>query len=269
VPTIPGPPAVDAVLVGAGDIAECGGRGAQLTAALLDGLDGTVFTAGDNAYMSGTPDEFRNCYAPTWGRHLARTRPSPGNHDYGYNEGAGYFGFFGGAAAPEAPGFYSFELGAWHVVSLNTNIPVGSGSAQVSWLRRDLASSQARCALAIFHEPLFSSSENGGTSRSRELWRALYDGHVDVVVNGHDHVYERFAPQDPDGRYDAARGIRQFTVGTGGGRLYGFPRVERNSEVRGSAWGVARFTLRERDYSWEFLPVPGESFRDTGTDDCR
>jgi hypothetical protein len=263
-PTLP----VDYTLVGAGDIGECGRVGAERTAALLDQIDGVVFTTGDHAYMNGTADEFARCYHPTWGRHRARTRPSPGNHDYGTPGAAGYFAYFGAAAAPPH-GYYSFDLGPWHVVSLNTNVPVHAGSAQWSWLRADLTVHRTRCAMAYFHEPLFSSSDNGGSARQRDLWHVLHEFGVDIVVNGHDHVYERFAPQDPDGRPDPARGIRQFTVGTGGAKLYGFPRVQRNSEVRGSAWGVLRLTLRADEYAWEFVPAAGESFRDAGREACR
>ena len=254
-------------LTGAGDIGECGRDGARRTGLLLDQLDGALFTTGDHAYMTGKPDEFRNCYDPYWGRHKVRTHPSAGNHDYGMAGAAGYFEYFGGLA--EGPnGYYSYKIGNWHIVALNTNLPVDRGSAQVAWLRADLAAANAKCSMAYFHHPLVSSGENGGSSRQRDLWRTLYEFGVDVVVNGHDHVYERFAPIDPDERLDTARGIRQFTVGTGGAKLYGFPRVERNSEVRGSAWGVIRFGLRESGYSWEFIPVAGESFHDSGTDVC-
>lgn len=256
------------ILVGAGDIADCSRPGASKTADLLDRLDGAVFTAGDNAYMNGTASEFANCYGPTWGRHRARTRPSPGNHDYGTPDAAGYFGYFGESAGPAGRGYYSYDLGSWHIVSLNTNIAVSAGSEQVSWLKADLASHPSRCSLAYYHHPLFSSGQNGGESRQRDLWRVLHAYGVDVIVSGHDHVYERFSPQDADGRLDAAGGIRQFTVGTGGGQPYGFRTIERNSEVRGSTWGVIRLALRASEYSWEFIPVAGESFQDSGRDVC-
>ncbi len=266
VPTAP-PVAREVYLTGAGDIADCVRDGAGRTASLLDHLDGTIFTVGDNVYMSGTPDEFRRCYEPTWGRHKARTRPSPGNHDYVTPNAAGYFEYFGSAAGPPN-GYYSYDLGAWHIISLNTNVPVDGGSAQMGWLRADLAANATKCTLAYFHHPLFSSGDNGGSSRQRDLWRVLHNAGVEVIVSAHDHTYERFARQDADGRPDAQRGIRQFIVGTGGTKLYGFPRVERNSEVRGAAWGVIRFALRADDYSWEFLPVGGQSFSDAGSDTC-
>jgi hypothetical protein len=265
---VPPPPAPPVFLMGAGDIGECGRLGAQKTAELLDQYDGMVFTAGDNAYMNGTADEYRNCYNPFWGRHRTRTYPSPGNHEYGTSGPAGYFGYYGAVAAPAAPGYYSATLGAWHIIALNSNIPVDANSAQVAWLRSDLVANSTPCAIAFFHHPLFSSSENGGSARMRDIWRVLNSYGVDVVISGHDHVYERFAPQDADGRLDAVHGIRQFTVGTGGGKLYGFPRVEPNSEVRGAAWGIIRLALKATDYAWEFIPVAGESFRDVGTGTC-
>jgi 3',5'-cyclic AMP phosphodiesterase CpdA len=255
--------------MGAGDIGECGRAGAEKTAALLDQYDGMIFTAGDNAYMNGTAEEYRNCYNPHWGRHRARTFPSPGNHEYGQPGPAGYFGYYGAVAAPSAPGFYSVNLGAWHIVSLNTSIPVDANSAQIQWLRADLTANKTACAAAIFHHPLFSSGDNGGSARIRDIWRVLHAFAVDVVISGHDHVYERFAPQDADGKLDIARGVRQFTAGTGGAKLYGFPRVEPNSEVRGAAWGILRLALKSTDYAWEFIPVAGQAFRDSGTGTCR
>jgi hypothetical protein len=266
VPLAP-PTTLEHFLTGAGDIGECGRDGARKTGLLLDQLDGAIFTTGDNAYQNGKPDEFRNCYDPYWGRQKGRTYPTPGNHDYGTPGATGYFEYFGaGASGPN--GYYSYNLGKWHVVALNSNIAIDAGSAQVAWLRGDLAAAGAKCSLAYFHQPLVSSGDNGGSSRMRDVWRILYEFGVEIVLNGHDHVYERFAPQDPDLRLDTARGIRQFTVGTGGARLYGLPRVERNSEVRASAWGVLRLGLRDGAYSWEFIPVPGEPFHDSGTGAC-
>jgi len=267
-PVLPAPVSIEHVLVGAGDIADCTRAGPRLTADLLDRLDGTIFTAGDNVYMNGTPSEFADCYGPSWGRHRARTRPAPGNHDYGTPDASGYFQYFGAAAGPPGLGYYSYDLGAWHIVSLNTNTAIHPGSAQLTWLQADLASHATRCSLAYFHHPLFSSGQNGGDSRQRDLWRVLHAHGVDVIVSAHDHVYERFAPQDAEGRFDPVRGVRQFTVGTGGGKPYGFPNLERNSEVRGSVWGVIRFALRAGDYAWEFIAVDGETFKDSGQEHC-
>jgi len=268
-PTPVPPPAAEPVLVGAGDIAVCPGGNQAATALLLDRIAGTVFTAGDN--LNGTPPTFQNyleCYGPSWGRQSERTRPSPGNHDYDYPGPSTYFSYFGAAPGPEGLGFYSYDVAGWHVVSLNSNISMRPGSTQYLWLEQDLASINANCAVAYFHHPLFSSSFNGPTAAVRDLWRVLYDRGVDVVINGHDHVYERFAPQDPDGRADPARGIRQFTVGTGGAELYGFGTPRPNSEVRASVHGVLKLMLQAGGYSWEFVPVAGQSFRDSGTGSC-
>ncbi len=258
------------VLVGAGDIGLCGAPGtpgAEATARLLDRLPGTVFTAGDNAYMSGSIDEFRNCYEPTWGRHRARTRPVPGNHEY--NSGGGpYFDYFGASAGTPGAGYYSYAVGSWRVIALNSEIPSQTGTPQMEWLRAELTSKRAACTAVIWHRPLFSSGRNGNSADMRDVWRTLYEFNVDVVINGHDHTYERFAPQDPDGRPDSARGIREFIVGTGGAMLYEFPQVKPNSEARGAVWGVAMFTLNDGGYQWQFIPVDGASFADSGAGTC-
>lgn len=272
-PTVPGPTppnptppfAGPEVFVGAGDIALCGGN-QEATARQLDGIGGTVFTLGDNAYPSGTRDEFRNCYEPSWGRHKGRTRPVPGNHDYGSLNAAPYYEYFGANAGPAGLGYYSFDLGAWHIVALNSNIATGAGSAQAAWLAADLAASGARCTLAMWHHPLFTSGPNGNNGYMRELYRMLYDAGAEIVLVGHDHMYERFAPQGPDGQLDAARGMRQFVVGTGGVPLYDFRAPQPNSEVRIRAHGVMKLTLFGDRYDWEFLPVSGAG--DSGTSAC-
>ena len=256
-----------AVLVGAGDISVCGLDGATQTAALLDHIDGTVFTAGDNAYLHGTAQEFSGCYEPTWGRHKSRTRPQAGNHDYESPGAEPYFAYFGASAGTPGLGYYSFSIGAWHVVSLNSNIPAGEGSAQMAWLKSDLAGNPSQCLAAIWHYPLFSSGPNPIEPAMREVWRALEQANAEFVVNGHDHIYERFAPQDINGRATAA-GIREFVVGTGGAAHYAVGPLKPNSEVQASVWGVIKFTLRPGAYDWEFLPVGGETFRDSGSDTC-
>ena len=265
-----GPGAAPETLAGAGDIAWCGLEGSELTASLLDRISGTVFTAGDNAYPLGSRDDFLRCYEPTWGRHKARTRPVPGNHDYGdgTTDASGYFAYFGSAAGPPGFGYYSYQLGAWHVIALNSEISAFPGSPQINWLRADLAADSSPCTLAIFHTPVFVSGSNGSNPQMQVAWRSLYEFGVDVIVNGHNHSYERFAPQDPDGRFDPARGIREFVVGTGGAQLTGFPRILPNSEVRRSAWGVLKLTLSADRYDWEFLPVAGQSFSDSGSAIC-
>ena len=268
--TSPSPPAssAPAVLAGAGDIGDCGTRGSQLTAELLDRIPGTVFTAGDNAYPSGTSEHFRDCYNPTWGRHRGRTRPAPGNHEYEASGAAPYFQYFGELAGPSGLGYYSYGLGSWRVFSLNSEIGIDAGSAQMAWLRGELSSNPTRCALAYFHKPLFSSGFHGDQIQMREMWRVLYEFGVDVVIAAHEHNYERFAPQDFLGRFDSARGIRQFIVGTGGTTLRAVGPAKPNSEVHGSSWGVLVLTLEDSLYRWEFRPAEPGGFQDAGIGQC-
>ena len=266
----------DPVLVGAGDIAYCTRSGDEATAQLLDGLDGTVFTLGDNVYPDGTLAEFTDCYEPSWGRHKARTRPAPGNHDYHTPGAAGYYTYFGAAASPQEPnctsdcrGYYSYDLGAWHIIVLNSEIDRGAGSDQEQWLQADLAAHQNVCTLAYWHKPRFSSGQHGNSDSMQPLWEALYAYRADVVLNGHDHLYERFAPQNPSGQADPVRGIRQFVVGTGGAGLYPLSTIKANSEVRNTTtWGVLKLTLHSTSYDWEFIPVAGQTFTDAGSADC-
>ena len=261
-------PAPDEVLVGAGDIAQCGIGDAEATAKLLDHIPGTVFTLGDNVQGSGSAAEYANCFEPTWGRHRSRMFPTIGNHDYEYTGGGPYFAYFGDSAGPPGLGYYSYTRGAWHVVSLNSEIAAERGSSQYEWLREDLGESTSRCTLAMWHRPLFSSGPSGGSDRMRDVWRLLELFGADLVLSGHDHDYERFAPQDADGR-PTARGIRAFVVGTGGYTLYGRTAVRANSEVWVShTWGVLKLTLKSGSYDWEFVPVAGQSFRDFGTASC-
>lgn len=263
------------VLVGAGDIANCAisdGSGAVATAALLDRIPGTVFTVGDHAYPSGTSKEFRDCYDASWGRHKARTRPAPGNHDYITAKAKGYYDYFGDSAGPDRRGYYSFKLGAWHVVSLNSFIAADRGSPQIEWLRKDLKDNRATCTLAYWHIPVFSSGPHGSDVRTSahmlEAWRVLYEFGADVVINGHDHDYERFAPQDPKGKADP-RGVREFVVGTGGAGMYDFRQIRANSEVRSSrSYGVLKLVLSATDYNWDFVSGAGEPFQDRGTSTC-
>ena len=265
--------AAPAVLVGAGDIADCSSTGDEETARLLDKIDGTVFTAGDNAYPKGRPDDFRRCYVPSWGRHVDRTLPAPGNHDHDTAAAAGYRAYFGARARPEDRTWYSIDIDDWHVVVLDSECgKVGgcdAGSVQGRWLRDDLASSGALCTLAIWHKPRFSSGEHGSDRSVAPLWEAAYGAAVDLVVNGHDHDYERFAPQDPTGHVDEEGGIRQIVVGTGGAHLREVERPVDNSEVRDdTSHGVLKLTLRATGYDWEFVPVAGDPFRDSGSASC-
>jgi len=263
-----------AVLVGAGDIADCKDlAGAEATAKLLDKIPGTVFAAGDLAYPDGSKENFE-CYDKTWGRAKSRTRPSPGNHEFHAAGATPYFEYFGAAAGDPKTGYYSYELGSWHIVVLNSECKeVGgceAGSPQEKWLRADLAAHPVACTLAYWHKPLFSSGgAHGDALEFKDFWIALYQAGVDVVVNGHDHDYERFAPQDPDGRPDEPHGIREFVVGTGGKNHRPFREPDRNSEVRNAdTFGVLKLTLRDHGYDWQFLPVAGNSFTDSGSAIC-
>jgi acid phosphatase type 7 len=263
----------DPVLVGAGDIAGCDTTGDEQTAKLLDNISGTVFTLGDNVYNSGTAAQFANCYGPSWGRHKARTKPSVGNHEYLTSGASGYFGYFGSAAGDPKKGYYSYDKGSWHIVVLNSNCsPVGgcaAGSAQERWLRADLANHPNKCTLAYFHAPLYSSGEHGSSAYVRPFWNALYQANADVVLSGHDHDYERFAPQDANGVADPERGIREFVVGTGGKSHYPFGTIRPNSQVRNAnTYGVLKLTLHAGSYEWKFVPVAGKTFTDSGTTGC-
>lgn len=260
----PPPPASTQIFVGAGDIAMCDAN-SEATAKLLDAIGGTVFALGDEAYFSGTADEYRRCYDPTWGRHKARTRPVPGNHEYESPGASPYFAYFGANAGPAGLGYYSFDVGSWHAIALNSNIDVSAGSAQAAWLRGDLAASRARCTIAYWHHPLFTSGPDGPTPQMREFWRLLYDAGADVVLNGHEHLYERFGPQDPGGAADPSRGLRQFVAGTGGAVLYQPIAVRPNSERQLTAFGVLKLTLQAEGYQWDFIPVSGPGDSGTGT----
>ena len=265
--------AADPVLVGAGDIAGCDTTGDEQTAQLLDNIAGTVFTLGDNAYNSGTAAQFKNYYNPTWGRHKARTKPGVGNHEYLTSGASDYFGYFGSAAGDSKKGYYSYDRGAWHIIVLNSNCSqVGgcaAGSAQEKWLRADLANHPNRCTLAYFHAPLYSSGQHGNSTYVRPFWKALYQANADVVLSGHDHSYERFAPQDPYGAFDSARGMREFVVGTGGKSHYPFGSIKPNSQVRNAnTYGVLKLTLHAGSYDWKFVPQAGKTFTDSGTTGC-
>jgi 3',5'-cyclic AMP phosphodiesterase CpdA len=266
---LPGPPLVpDAVLVGAGDVAMCGVPEVETTARLLESIQGTIFALGDLAYPSGSATDFATCYEPTWGRVKGRTRPAPGNHDYETPRGAAYYAYFGENAGPSGLGSYSYRAGAWLVLSLNSNIPSGFDSPQAAWVRQTLASNPTACTLAYWHHPLFSSGPNANTAVMRDIWTILQQGGADVVLAAHDHLYERFAPQDASGRADR-NGLREFVVGTGGAHLYAPRAIQPNSEIISGTHGVLKLTLKATSYDWQFGPIPGKSFTDTGTAPCR
>jgi 3',5'-cyclic AMP phosphodiesterase CpdA len=256
------PASADGVTVYAvGDIARCAypdpkysaaaGTAATVAAGLAADPQAWVLTLGDNTYPVGAMKEFTDCYEPTWGRFKERTWPSPGNHEY-YTRGAlPYFRYFGARAGR---GHYSIEIGSWHVISLDSNLAPQAQAAQMDWLRRDLARHPARCTLAFWHHPLYSSGGHGSVPQMHEAWDLLYRAGAELVLSGHDHDYERFAPQDADGQLDRERGIRQFVVGTGGAYPTPFLLTVANSEVRdASRTGVLRLRLRETGYDWEFL----------------
>ena len=262
------------VVVGAGDIADCSNANDEATADLLDDIDGTVLTLGDNAYYRGTTENFRECYDPTWGRHKPRTRPVPGNHEYLTPGAQGYYDYFGDAAGDPDEGYYSYNLGEWHVVALNSNCEEVGGcsprSPQVRWLKENLADNEKGCTLAYFHHPLFTSGRHRpGSPKVRPMWEALYAANADVVLNGHDHNYQRFAPQDPEGSADPQRGIREFVVGTGGKSLYAIETPIDNSEAyNDNTFGVIKLTLRPGSYAWEFVSAGDKTFTDSGRDQC-
>jgi 3',5'-cyclic AMP phosphodiesterase CpdA len=260
----------EVVLVGAGDIAKCDMiGGAHGTARLLDKIPGTIFTVGDNAYDSGSAEEFEECYTPTWGRHRARTRPAPGNHDVRTDHGRPYYEYFGDNAGPEGRGYYSYDLGSWHIISLNSEGDMRAKSSQGRWLQEDLKANPSECILAYWHRPRFSSGPHGSNRKLHDFWRLLYEAGADIVLSGHDHDYERFAPQNPKGKADPKRGIRQFVVGTGGGGVYQFKRPRPNSEIRdNSTYGVLKLTLGPGRYQWEFVPVTVGKFSDSGSGTC-
>ncbi len=258
----------DPVLVGAGDIAS-GGPEERATAALIASIPGTVFTLGDNAYPAGRRADFRHYYRPTWGAFLARTRPAPGNHDYLTPGARAYFTYFGSAAGPHRRGYYSYNLGAWHIVALNSEISMRTGSPQERWLERNLDASRKQCTLAYWHRPRFTSGAVHGPSKeTNPLVRDLYRHGAEIVLAGHNHQYERFAPMTPKG-YANPRGIRFFVVGTGGAEHYGFGKPKAHSQVRnGDTSGVLKLTLHAHSYHWEFVPIAGRTFTDSGTGTC-
>ncbi len=268
------PPADDPILIGTGDIARCGTNADEQTARLVEDHEGIVFTLGDNAYDSGSAAEFRDCYGPTWGRVKDRTElPVAGNHDYGTPNAAGYRDYFGRRAAPDGDTWYSRDIGDWHVIVLDANCTevtggCGQGSPQLRWLRQDLRASDAACTLALWHQPRFSSGEHGNDPAVAPFWDALYEAGADLVLNGHDHDYERFAPQDPDGDRDPERGIVAIVVGTGGGEMRPVgPRVANSIVRQGNLLGVIQVTLHADGWSWRFLSTDG-SFTDEGSDRC-
>ena len=280
-------PPLPPVIAAAGDIA-CdpadasfnGGQGTatacrmKATSDLMLGLGLTaVLLLGDNQYENGTLAKYQASYDPTWGRLNAIVRPVPGNHEYLTAGAAGYFSYFGAAAGDPAKGYFSYDLDGWHLIALNSNCAAvggcGAGTPQTQWLAADLAAHPGTCTLAYWHHPRFSSGPHGNDATSDAFWQALYSAGADVILNGHDHIYERFAPQSPAGAADPLQGIRQFTVGTGGKNLTSIQVVRANSEVRNaSAFGVLEMTLHSNGYTWRFLSASGGTVLDKGASLC-
>ena len=262
----------EVVLVGAGDIASCESDASEATARLLDGIEGMVFTLGDNVLQHGSADEYANCYDPTWGRHKERTRPVPGNHDYDTPGASGYFEYFGESAGNPGEGWYAFDHGSWRIIALNTNCGEIGGcdarSPQLAWLEAELSDNSHPCTLAYMHHPRFTSTPSGDDADLDAMWEVLYDHGAEIVLSGHAHTYERFSPMDPEGNHDPA-GIVQFVAGTGGNDLHAFDRISPHSESRNDqVHGVLRLTLKQGDYDWAFVPAgPGE-FNDEGSGSC-
>lgn len=273
-PTRPSPPGTTdpppgsrtAILVGAGDIGLCGSAGTIASGLLIEATHGDVFLVGDIAYPNGGAQAFRECFEPAWGHAIDRWHPVPGNHEYESPNAAPYFQYFGAAAGPPGLGYYRFVAGEWLVLMLNSNIDASPTSSQFQFVRDSLQGRRFRCQMAMWHHPLFSSGPNGPHPHMRPIFALLQQHGVDVVVNGHDHIYERFSRQDADGRLNE-NGIRQFTVGTGGAELTRAVRATPNSGIVLTRFGVMRFTLRPASYDWEFLETAGTR-GDNGSTPC-
>ncbi len=257
-------PVSDVTFVGAGDISSCDNNNDELTAQLLDAIPGTVFTTGDNAYDAGTYTQFISCYDPTWGRHKDRTKPVPGNHEYVTSDAAGYFQYF-----DNIPSYYVYKLGSWRIYALNSEIDVSANSAEVAWLQADLTANPSQCVLAYWHEPRWSSgSTHGSHPAYQTLWQILYEAGAELILNGHEHNYERFAPMNAMGQADPL-GMREIVVGTGGRNHYPFGTILPTSEIHdASTFGVLKLTLHTTSYDWQFIPVAGSTFTDSGSTDC-
>ena len=266
------------MLVAAGDIAYCNRDEDERSARLLERRPrATIALLGDIAYPDGREVLFERCYDASWGRYKERTRPAPGNHEYLYfhKDANAYFLHFGARAGEWGEGYYSYDVGSWHVIVLNSNCGAevlrgcGGDSPQGRWLRNDLARNRARCTLAYWHHPRFSAGgQHGSQAFVQTFWDALYEAGADVVLGAHDHNYQRFAPQTPAGQADPARGIRQFVVGTGGAPLHPLGKTIANLERQAAVHGVLELRLRPNGYDWEFVPVPGARFRDSGSGRC-
>jgi hypothetical protein len=260
-------------ILAAGNIASCKSTEDEATAALLDTLAGTIFTLGDNALPDGSPTAYADCYDLSWGRHRARTYAALGNHEYINGPATPTYDYFGERAGPRDLGYYSLDLGNWHIIVLNVSdaMHFEEGSAQSNWLDADLAAHRKRCTLAIWHTPRFFSSNTTGWNSNGSIapvWNRLYDAGVEIVLNGQQHQYERLRPMNASGPTSEARGIRQFSVGTGGASTEMPIAITENSEARSDAFGVLKLTLGDGGYDWEFVPTVPGAFTDTGSGTC-
>jgi hypothetical protein len=271
--------AVGDVVCGTGTSAAYPCQHAEVSAVVTSIAPSAVLLLGDIQYEKATLSDFNTFFDPTWGVHKSITYPVAGNHEYDTPGAAGYFDYFNGIGAQSGPagdrskGYYSVNIGTWHVVTLNSNCAsiggCGAGSAQEQWLRADLAANPATCTLAIWHHPRFSSGSHGDNSSMQAIWQALYDARADLVLAGHDHDYERLAPMNATGGRDDARGMRSFIVGTGGKEHAGFGTIRANSELRNNAaFGVLKVTLHPTSYDWQFVPIPGQTLSDVGSSNC-
>jgi len=268
-----GPGSGAQTLIAAGDAARCDGTIDEATAAEIETIPGMVAALGDNAYENGSPQDYAQCYDPSWGQFKDRTRPVPGNHEYQTPGAAGYFGYFGSSVGSLEHSWYAWDLGSWRLYALDANCGqiggCGPGSPELTWLTDDLAANPAHCVLAYWHQPRFSSGLHGNNPALDDIWRALSAAGADIVLNGHDHLYERFAQLDANGAPVPAGGTREFVVGTGGGNAYEFQAIRPGSEVRiAETFGVLRLTLDSGTYDWSFLPINGGTHTDSGTDNC-
>ena len=269
----------DVTLVGAGNVADgydLNLSGAMATAALLDAIPGTVFVLGDYAYDNSRDQEFERAFDPAWGRFRSRMIPVVGNHEYYTFDAGSYFNYFGPAAGDPTKGYYSLDLGAWHIIVLNSECDRISGGCAVGspeevWLKNDLAAHTQPCTLAMWHEPYYTSSSTvSPATYMQPIWQDLYDANADLILNAHAHNYERFAPQDPNGNLDAGRGIIEIVSGTGGISHFAFNATPAaNSLVRNNtAFGVVKLTLHSTSFDWQFVPIAGQTFTDSGTQTC-
>jgi hypothetical protein len=256
------------VVLGVGDIGVCGRPEVAQVASLVASLEGHLLLAGDIAYFQGTAANFRDCFNPSWGQFRNRWNAVPGNHEYESPGAAPYFAYFGDAAGPPGRGYHAITRGEWLILMLDSNIPATNGSPQWVFVRDQLQAQRTPCTMAVWHHPVFSSGPNGANGAMRDVWTLLEGARAEIILTGHDHLYERFARQMSDGRPDPVNGIRQFTAGVGGAELYNFVRSAGNSEERIMRHGVMRFTLHPATVEYEFIGLDGATL-DRGLDTCR